>query len=670
MAAGASKQATAPFGTWKSPLDAELVTSSSKALAGAWLLPSGDLLWQEGRPSEGGRNVVMLQPAAGGEPVEVTPSDVNVRTRVHEYGGGAVCVHDGFVYFSSFADQRLFRKPIAGGEAVALTPDVGGSALRYADACFDATRGNLVLVREDHRGGGKEPTNEVVAVSAADGGEGVVLATGADFYCAPRVSPDGKHLAYVSWDHPNMPWDSTSLWVAPLLPDGSAGPAERLVGAAGGVSVLQPRWSPSGRLLFASDAADGWWNLFRWEGPFTAAGGSAVPVLRMEAEFAGPHWVFGQKTFDFLDDDTVLAAYKQDGLSRLARVDVATGALEAVPCPYSVLSSVSVPVPGKAVVLAASAKVAPEVALLDLGTGEWELRVSSSSLDLSRLDGFLSEPRPIDFPSAGGVTSHAIYYPPCNKDFVAPEGERPPLLIKIHGGPTAATDSSLKLSVQYWCSRGWAVADVNYGGSTGYGRGYRELLYGRWGIRDVDDCCACARYLAEQGLADPERLCIDGGSAGGYTTLAALTFRDTFKGGASLYGVSDLTSLAADTHKFESRYLDQLVGPYKTEEDKQLYRDRSPINHLDSLECPIILFQGLEDKVVPPSQTEMMYEAVKAKGIPVCQILYEGEQHGFRKKENIIRTLTGEMLFFARLFGFEMADGVEPIHIDNLDIPA
>ena len=644
--------ATTPYGSWKSPITSDLIVSSSLRL-GAIQIEGADIYWGELRPQEGGRQLVVRYGPEDtlGEVSDITPMPFNVRSRVHEYGGGAYCVHQGTVYFSNFADQRLYRQ-VAGAEPEALTPEVEPvSGLRFADAVVDARRSRLICVMEDHRQSG-EAVNAIATVPL-DGGTPRVLASGNDFYSSPRLSPDGTQLVWVSWNHPQMPWDGTELWIATVQDDGSISRPHRLVGNVK-ESVCQPCWSPAGTLHFISDAT-GWWNLYRWEGE------RAEPLFPIEGEFAGPQWNFGQSSYGFEDDRTILCTYKYQGVSRLARFDTLARSMDDVETNYSGFGSLQVG-EGFAAFLGASTTGPSALVRLDLDTFETTEIRRSSSVEIDA--GYISEPEVISFPTTGGFDAYGIYYRPKNKDFEAKVTERPPLLVKTHGGPTAAASSAFNPAIQYWTSRGFAVLDVNYGGSTGYGRAYRNRLIGKWGIVDVDDACNGARYLVEQGGADRERLAIDGGSAGGYTTLAALTFRDVFKAGASYYGVSDMGSLAAETHKFESRYLDSLVGPYP--EKKAVYDERSPINAVDELSCPIIFLQGSEDKIVPPNQAEEMVNALKAKGIPVAYLLFEGEQHGFRKGENIKRSLDAELSFYAQIFGFELADEIEPVEIVGL----
>ena len=639
--------AVAPYGSWKSPITTDLIVSGAVGL-GQIALDGDDVYWVEMRPSEGGRMVVVRR-SGDGVTTDVTPESYSVRTRVHEYGGGAFVVADGVVFFSNFADQRLYRQG-PGMEPRAITPEL---PMRYADGVFDGHRGRIICVREDHSGDG-EPVNAIVAVDAEGANPQVTLFAGSDFCAAPRVSPDGSSLAWLSWSHPNMPWDGTSLLVASFQSNGELGEPREIAGGAD-ESVLQPVWSPAGELYFVSDR-NGWWNLYRWRD------GEVQPVLEMEAEFARPQWVFDPAAYGFLDGGRIACSYVERGVWNVGIIDSEAGTLTRLELSYSEMGRGELRASGDRVVFNAGAPDKPmSLMALDVATGAAETLQQAHDLEVD--SAYLSAPEPVEFETTGGRTAHAFYYAPRNPDFAAPEGEKPPLLVKSHGGPTAAASTALDLGIQFWTSRGFGVVDVNYGGSTGYGTEYRRRLNGTWGIVDVDDCVNAARFLAARGDADPERLAIDGGSAGGYTTLAALTFHDVFRAGASYYGVSDLEALAKETHKFESRYLDSLVGPYP--ERKDLYAERSPINHTRLLSCPLLLLQGLEDEIVPPNQAEMMFEAVKSKGLPTAYVPFEGEQHGFRRSENIKRALEAELYFYSRVFGFELADAVEPVGIEN-----
>lgn len=650
----------AAYGSWRSPITSDLIVAGTVRL-GEITLDGRDIYWSEGRPEEGGRSAIVRRTQEG-RIADVIPAAFNARTRVHEYGGGAFLVDKGVVYFSDFKDQRLYRQ-VLGGEPEPITP---GRALRYADGVMDRERNRIICVQEDHTDSEREAVNRIVGIDVTGEREPQSLAEGNDFYAAPRLSPDGSKLAWLTWNHPNMPWDGTELWAAEVTADGSLGQGLQVAGGRE-ESIFQPEWSPEGVLYFVSDRS-GWWNLYRWSPP------SVPPAregeVRVEAvcesvperaEFGLPQWLFGMATYGFDSEQRLVCAYTQEGVWYLASVDTELGRLEPIETPYRSIGGLRVG-PGRAVFIGGSPTEPSAVVHLDLETGEREVLRRSSNVEVEA--GYLSEPQAIEFPTENGLTAHALFYPPQNRDFVGPAEERPPLLVMSHGGPTAATSSALNLGVQYWTSRGIGVLDVNYRGSTGYGREYRERLNGQWGVVDVDDCVNGARYLVEQGEGDGERLMIRGGSAGGYTTLCALTFRDVFKAGASYYGVSDLAALAQETHKFESRYLDRMVGPYP--ERKELYRERSPIYFTERLECPVIFFQGLEDRVVPPNQAEMMVEALRAKGVAVAYLPFEGEQHGFRRAENIKRALDAELYFYSRVFGFELAEPVEPVEIANL----
>jgi dipeptidyl aminopeptidase/acylaminoacyl peptidase len=616
---------TARHGTWSSPITPALAASGAVRIAGL-KIDGGDVYWSEGRPAEQGRNVIVRR-RADGRIEDITPPGWNVRSRVHEYGGGAFAALEGAVFFVNDADQRLWRQD-PGAAPVALTPPANA---RFADLEIDAARGRLLCVREEHGSG--EPVNALVAVPLA-GGEPQLLVAGADFYACPRLSPAGDRLAWLSWNHPRMPWEGTELWLAPVDQAGRPGAAQKIAGGPR-ESIFQPAFSPGGVLHFVSDRT-GWWNLYR------APGEAVWPI---EAELGLPQWVFGLSTYGWVDDQMIACAYQQAGTWRLALVD---GARTPVDLPLTEIGYVQA-APGRAVFVGGSPARPAAI---------WGLSVEPGTPATATLlhqpagpaldEAYLARPEPVSFPTAGGATAHGLFYPPHSPSFTAPAGERPPLIVISHGGPTAAASSGLNLALQFWTSRGFAVLDVNYRGSTGYGRAYREALDAAWGIADVEDCAAGARWLVAGGRADGKRLAIRGGSAGGFTTLAALAFTDVFRAGASYYGVSDLEALARDTHKFESRYLDSLVGPYPERQD--LYRERSPINHVDRLNCPVIFFQGLEDKVVPPDQARRMVAALESKGLPVDYVTFPQEQHGFRRAETIARSLEAELAFYTRVF--------------------
>lgn len=649
-----SDATVAPYGSWKSPISSDLIATrtlgTGHPTSGLRMvtLDGDDVYWLQIRPHEGGRYVITRR-TPDGKVSDVTPAPFNVRTRVHEYGGGDFLVSDRTIYFSNFVDQRLYRQEPE-GVPTPMTPE---EDFRYADGVLDRLRSLLICVREDHTVSGQDAINSLVSVDLEGPDAGRVIVSRNDFYSSPRLSPDSSRLAWLTWNHPNMPWDGTELWVGEFEADGSLGRAEVVCGGED-ESIFQPEWSPDGVLHFVSDRT-GWWNLYR------RLDRRIEPLCEMEADFGYPQWAFGLSLYGFESANRIICAYADQGVWRLASLYTATGLLEPIETPYTEIWRVQA-LPGRAVFAAGSPSEPPSVVELDVTTGQLEVLQRSSDVVIE--EGCLSYPQAVEFPTEHGLTAHALYYPPQNRQYVAPAGERPPLVVMSHGGPTSSTWTTRRLEVQYWTSRGIGVLDVNYGGSTGYGRAYRERLKGRWGVVDMDDCVNGALYLVKGGEVDGDRLAIRGGSAGGYTTLCALTFRDVFSAGASYYGVSDLEALAKETHKFESRYLDSLIGPYP--DGRELYRERSPIHFAERLSCPVIFFQGLEDQVVPPSQAELMVNALRAKGVPVAFIAFDGEQHGFRRAETIKRALDAELYFYSRIFGFDLAQPVEPVPIENL----
>jgi dipeptidyl aminopeptidase/acylaminoacyl peptidase len=637
----------APYGSWKSPITTDLITAGVISLLEI-AIDGNDIYWIEGHPMEGGRYTIMRR-ASDGTVTECTPPNFYSRTTVHEYGGAAFAVADGVIYFSNYRDQHLYRQQL-GGEPRLLTP---GDGYRYADMIVDRPRRRLIGIREDHTSGA-EAVNTIVSIPFDGGDNGQVLIQGNDFFSNPRLSPDGSTLAYLTWNHPNMPWDGCELWVADVRQDGMLESTRHVAGGPA-QSVFQPEWSPDGVLHFVVESS-GWWNLYRWQD------GMLKALYPMQAEFGEPQWVFGMSTYGFASPDRILCCYSQDGTWQLAWLDASTQELKPVDTGYTDIGGIRVG-KGFAAFIAGSPTQPAAVVRMDLSTGTLD-RVREAfqpTVDV----GYFSVPQPITYPTDGGKESHAFYYPPANKAYAAPKDEKPPLMVISHGGPTSATGTTLRYPVQYWTSRGFGVLDVNYGGSTGYGREYRQRLNGNWGLVDVADCCNGALYLVDKGLADRNRLAIRGGSAGGYTTLACLAFRnDVFKAGASHYGLSELEVFVKDTHKFESRYLPSLIGPYPARKD--LYFERSPINFIGNIAAPLILFQGDEDKVVPPSQSRMMFEALRDKELPVAYLLFPGEQHGFRKSGNIKRSLEAEYYFYSKIFGFAPADEIAPVEIENL----
>jgi dipeptidyl aminopeptidase/acylaminoacyl peptidase len=732
----------APYGSWASPIKARRIAEGGMRLS--WPQAVGEAAyWVEMRPAEGGRYVVVRR-GPDGAIADVTPPDVNVRTRVHEYGGGMyVAFGDGHggqsVIYSDFADQRLYRQDLADdGDWSAPRPMTSEPpirrAWRYADGRVTLDGRTLICVRERHGAdgvvndlvalptggapapggtdvwGGASASDSVSASGGADARPGsaaqpTVVASGHDFYAAPRLSPDGRRLAYLAWDHPRMPWDGTELHVVELDQDGRAGADVVVVGGAD-ESVLQPTWTAGGDLLFVTDGS-GWWNLCRLDaahieaalggGGRAEAGGAshglAQALAPMPAEFAKPHWVFGLGTIDVLPGGALVAVFTRDGDDHLALVD--GDGVREIAAPFTEYSAI-VALGERLLVTGASPDEGERVALVDPHGDDVEVLRRGRE---DRIDPrYLSRPQAVAFPTwyepdsvtgpladelatasaeyerspssqdataASGLLAHALYFPPTNPDFSAPAGEKPPLLVISHGGPTSAHGTGLSMDVQYWTSRGFAVVDVNYGGSTGYGRAYRERLKGNWGVVDTVDCIRAAEFLVARGDVDPARLAVRGGSAGGYTTLNALTRFDTFAAGASHFGLADLERFVdGGTHKFEERYLFPLIGPYPEAAD--VYRERSPIHHVDEIGCPVILFQGLEDEIVPPEQAEMIVAALARKGLPYAYLPFEGEQHGFRKAENIVRSLEAELYFYGAVFGFTPADEIEPVAIANL----
>ena len=643
----------APYGSWKSPITADLLASSYIGLEDL-RLEGNDLYWDELRPTDKGRNVIVRRKPDGTR-IDITPPAYGARTRVHEYGGGCYLVQNGTIYFSNYIDQRLYRQDLA-KEPRPITPPTD---LRYADGIYDQKRTRIISIREDHRVRTGQAVNTIVSLDPDQENEGLVLVSGNDFYSAPRLNPDGSKLAWLTWNHPNMPWDGTELWTGQVKSDGSLGPQEKI---AGGLdeSIYQPEWSPDGILYFSSDRT-GWWNLYRQHN------NEIEPLSPMDAEFGIPQWGFGSNTFVFDTPDRIIGAYTKDGVWNLSILHPEKKTLEPIETWIEEVYRGNLAVKNGQVFLIGGSSTEPlSIVKIDLDSQETEILHRSREITVRR--DYLSTPSSIEFLTENGQTSHAWFYPPQNPDYAAPENERPPLLVISHGGPTSFSPSTLRYEVQYWTSRGIGVVDVNYGGSTGYGREYRQRLNGQWGIVDVQDCVNATRHLVSQNQADPERPGIRGGSAGGYTSLCALAFTNTFKAGASYFGVSDLELLAKDTHKFESRYLDTLVGPYPERLD--LYRARSPLYHVDGISAALILFQGMEDKVVPPNQSEKIYESVKTRGIPVAYIAYEWEQHGFRRSENIKRSYEAELYFYSKIFGFDLAEQIDPINIENLRIEA
>lgn len=640
---------TLPYGSWPSPISAAAVVEGSRGLDS--LAFDGDYLyWVESRPEEGGRNTIMRW-KTGGKPEDILPPPWNARSRAQEYGGRSVLVADGTLWFSNLQDQRLYRF-VPGSEPRAITP---AADIRYAGCILDRARQRLLCVREDHRPLG-EPENTLVALPLEGESEGEVLFDQGDFVSAPALSADGSRVAFTSWRHPNMPWDNTSLWSAGFDNKGHLA-ALTLHNEGRNESVINPRWREDNRLFTISDRDD-WWQLYRVEGNRFTPVHSGIE----QAEIGGPDWSIGQNYYHFLPEDRILARAMAAGVESLLVIDPATSSSRPLALDSAELPDF-LPVGDRLFVINAANDAPPRLLETDLGGALRTVIRTSGETGIS--SDWIPRYRLVSFPTGEGDEAHGIYFPPTNPGARGPAGAAPPLIVSVHGGPTAVSSPAFELSQLYWTSRGFAVLDLNHRGSTGFGREYRRALYGQWGRVDVEDAVAGTTWLAEQGLADPERLIIRGGSAGGYTTLAALAFHDSFSAGASYYGISDIEALARDTHKFESRYLDQLIGPYPERVD--LYRERSPIHHLQGFSAPLLLLQGLDDPVVPPNQSQKIYEALKSRGIPTAYVTFEGESHGFRKAENQIRALQAELYFYARVLGFGTAEELPELEIDGLD---
>jgi dipeptidyl aminopeptidase/acylaminoacyl peptidase len=619
-----NKKIETPFGQWKSPIASSMTTRVDKSVRNADILvKEGSIYWTESRPHEKGRTVLVSQEKGQVCGRDLNPPGFDVRTKVHEYGGAPYTVHNGVIYFINSKDQIFYRLDKTG----APTPLTTGE-IRFAN--LQGCSQGLIAVAEEHKSGHVE--NYLVLLST-ETGKFKILDQGHDFYSSPVISPDEKWLAWLTWDHPNMPWDGTQLWTAEL----AEGKVENKRCIAGGPkeSIFQPQWSPNNTLYFVSDRS-GWWNLYR------SVENHIENICPMEAEFGLPLWRFGMSTWGFTGSgEQILCSYQKNGFGKLGLLDPSTKKIKDFDLSYTDYSQVSIE-NGLAVMLMGSPTASRRVIQLDLKTGNITPVDTQEALEVDA--GFLSIPQNIEFPTTLGQTAYGYYYAPLNKDYTGPQGKLPPLIVFSHGGPTGCADPTFNLKIQYWTSRGFAVLDVNYRGSTGFGRAYRDSLQGQWGVLDVHDCEKGALYLAEKGLVDKEHLFIRGGSAGGYTTLAALAFTNTFSAGASYYGVGDLMTLAKDTHKFESRYIDHLIGPLPACE--RIYLERSPLFHAEKIKCPVIFFQGENDKIVPKNQAELMYQALLQNHIPAKLIIYENEEHGFRQAKHIEDSLNQELAFY------------------------
>jgi dipeptidyl aminopeptidase/acylaminoacyl peptidase len=621
---------TGSFGSWNSPITADAVVAETGSLSDP-RIDGDNIYWIEGRPLEKGRNVVVTR-AADGTIRDVTPAPFNVRSQVYSYGGGAYAVSNGVVYFVNFGDNQVYQQA-AGGAPTKVTSNAN---CLFSDLCVDIARNRLIAIREERPNGDViRAIHTLVAIDIRSGRE-ATLDSGCDFYSSPTLNLDGSKLAWLSWQHPNMPWTSNYLNVADIDRAGTL--VDKRIVQGGSESLFQPQWSPDGKLYFISDRTD-FWNLYRWNGS------GAEQILARDAEFGVPQWYLGLSTYAFVSRDVLIYSFVQNGIWRLGRLQIPTLAANDFAMEFSSLSGVHAS--ATTVVLRCATMTSPAaIATVDVNTGAVSpIKLLIPSDSLQRLQKYFSTPQSIEFPTSEGDIAHAFYYRPYNPDWQAPASERPPLLVKSHGGPTAATDSSLDLSVQFWTSRGFGVLDVNYRGSTGYGRKYREKLYGQWGVIDVVDCISGAKFLAARGDVDSGKLAVTGRSAGGYTTLCGLTFHSDFAVGASYFGISDLVAIATETHKFELHYTDWLIEPFKP--DSTLYHDRSPINFTDRLSAQVIFLHGKDDPVVPINQAEMMYSALQRRDIPTSLLIFQDEKHGFRQSAHLRQALEAELLFYS-----------------------
>lgn len=648
-----------PFGSWDSPLNASSIATASLGLQEI-VIDGSNIYWLESRPNEGGRNVI-CRADKDLNISDVTPSSYSVRTLVNSYGGAPFTVHNDTLYFSNHNNHRDDSNPYAryndqriyvqapGKEPQVLTDTLG---VAYANILVDESRQRLIAIREDfHLNLKGQPMSSLVAIDLKSGKQELLL-QGQDFYAYPRLSPDGTQLCWLSWNYPHMPWDHTQLWLADFDESGRLG-TPRLIAGEKDESILQPLWSPEGQLYFISDK-NNWWNIYR----LTESG--TKPVCLRANDFGSPLWSLGASIYDFASSENLLCAYTEGGEWQLINLNVANASIDLIALDFTCISQISAK-DNQVVFLAGSPTTPLSLIRLDLQTKEYKVLRSSTQFSLDPT--YISKPRPIVYPTSEGQHSYAFYYPPTNPDFVAPNSEKPPLIIKSHGGPSSAADTVLSLDIQYFTSRGFGVVDVNYRGSSGYGRNYRLSLYKNWGIYDVKDCENAALYLIEQGEVDPERVVARGGSSGGYTTLALATYTDLLKAGASYYGISNLEMIAQNSDKLEARYPDCLIG--KWPEEQEIYQERSPLFHSEHIKAPMIFFQGTEDPVVPPEQTDVIFERLKEDNIPVCAIYFEKEQHGFRIAKHIQQALEAELYFYAKVLGFTLAETLPEIKIEN-----
>ncbi|MBU1086682.1 MAG: prolyl oligopeptidase family serine peptidase [Candidatus Omnitrophica bacterium] len=635
---------TAAYGSWKSPITSDMIVSRNIGFGQIVIdKQKNNIYWLESRPMEAGRNVIVQYDQATSRVWDITPQEFNVRSKAHEYGGGAFTVANSIVFFVNYSDQRVYRQ-IIGQDPHPLTAPINK---RYADLIFDGKRNQLICVCEDHTDLKNKVENYLIKINL-DNNAVSVLIQGSDFYSSVQISPDADKLVWLSWNHPDMPWDQTKLSIADIDAQGSLSNIQVIAGLDS-ESIFQPQWLNNQELYFVSDR-NNWWNIYSYSDKQTK------PILEMPAEFGLAQWVFGMSTYAVIDSENIVCAINTKGTWQIAKLNPQTKQLKIIASDYCLIEAVA-GLSNQAIFIASAYNQFSAIVSLDIVKEQFTHLKQCSDLQID--SAYFSQPRSISFKARENSLCHAFFYPPCNKDFLAQVGDKPLLLVVSHGGPTAAANPGLNLKIQYWTSRGFAVVDVNYTGSTGFGRKYRQELYSQWGIADVNDCLKASEFLVAQGLVDPKALAIRGSSAGGFTTLAALTSSNTFKTGASYYGVSDLIALTQETHKFEAHYLDKLIGPYP--QARELYNQRSPINHIDQLNCPVIFFQGLEDKIVPPDQAKKMVDALDKKGIGVAYITFEQEAHGFRQAKNIKKALDWELYFYSRVFDFTLSDHLKPL---------
>jgi dipeptidyl aminopeptidase/acylaminoacyl peptidase len=629
-----NKKKIAKYGSWLSPINAKIISEETVTFSEI-NLKDGTVYWLELRPWQKGRVALMSYNKMLKK--ELLPEKYSVKSKINEYGGGALLVTKNKIYFVNYDDQQIYCREQNGSIKKITSID----NVRFADGCFNYQDESLYYVMEDHRD--KKVKNSIVKITV----DGCVkeFAAGNDFYSNPRISPDGKELAYITWNHPNMPWDGTELWVVDLTSG-----QKKLI--AGGVSesVLDPKWSPDGQLYYVSDR-NGWWNLYRAK--------SLEPVVKIEGEFVLPPWELGSSLIGFSGKD-IYCSYVQNAVNKFLRI-FPNDNIRFRNLPFTRIDGLAAD-KNYVALIAVSPQLPISIILFDKKTDKFKIIRRGSTVKIDPQN--IAEPISIEFPTTNGQKAYAFYYAPKNKNYKAPKDELPPLIVMCHGGPSYHVTPSYSWNILFWTSRGYAVVDVNYGGSTGYGKAYRERLNGQWGIVDVDDCTNAAIYCVEHGLADKNRLAIEGGSAGGFTVLSSMIAKNNFKVGANYYGVTDLLLMLKETHKFESNYFDKLIGPFPL--CKQLYIERSPVNNIDKIKNSVIIFQGGKDAIVPPSQSQIIYDSLVAKKIPTAYLLFKDERHGFDIAENIQKALEAQLYFFSKIFKIKLVDKIEPIKIDNL----